>query len=157
MSYQNKILRSANAPRVQASEIEASIAQAIIDLQNNVPDLKSEVAPLTISSAREIDVKGGKKAIVVFVPVPQVKAFHRVQQRLTRELEKKFSDRHVVFVAQRRILPKPTRNTKATQKRPRSRTLTAVHSSILEDIVFPSEIIGKRLRQSADGSKLIKW
>ena len=157
MSYQNKILRSANAPRVQASEIEASIAQAIIDLRNNVPDLKSELAPLTISSAREIDVKGGKKAIVVFVPVPQVKAFHRVQQRLTRELEKKFSDRHVVFVAQRRILPKPTRNTKATQKRPRSRTLTAVHSSILEDIVFPSEIIGKRLRQSADGSKLIKW
>lgn len=134
-----------------------AVGQALVDLSNNVPDLKAELAPLTISSAREVDVKGGKKAIVVFVPVPQLKAFHKVQQRLTRELEKKFSDRHVVFVAQRRILPKPTRNTKQTQQRPRSRTLTAVHSAILDDIVFPSEIVGKRLRQSADGSKLIKW
>ncbi|TIA74444.1 hypothetical protein E3P92_01208 [Wallemia ichthyophaga] len=152
----SKIQRSANAARVQPDEIELSVGQALIDLGNNVPDLKAELAPLTISSAREVDVKGGKKAIVVFVPVPQVKAFHKVQQRLTRELEKKFSDRHVVFVAQRRILPKPTRNQKQPQQRPRSRTLTAVHAAILEDIVFPSEIVGKRLRQSTDGSKLIK-
>ena len=37
-----------------------------------------------------------------------------------RELEKKFSGKHVVFVAQRRILPKPTRKAnKLKQKRPR--------------------------------------
>ena len=42
-----------------------------------------------------------------------------------RELEKKFSGKHVVFIAQRRILPKPTRKAnKLKQKRPRSRTLT---------------------------------
>ena len=44
--------------------------------------------------------------------------------RLVRELEKKFSGKHVVFVAQRRILAKPTRKAnKLKQKRPRSRTL----------------------------------
>ena len=75
---------------------------------------------------------------------------------LTRELEKKFSDRHVVFVAQRRVLPKPTRNSRVQQKRPRSRTLTSVHDRILEDLVFPSEITGKRTRVSTDGSKLLK-
>ena len=37
-----------------------------------------------------------------------------------RELEKKFSGKHVVIVAQRRILSKPTRKTRsAKQKRPR--------------------------------------
>jgi len=45
--------------------------------------------PLQISAAKEVDVKGGKKAIVIFVPVPQLKAFHKIQGRLTRELEKK--------------------------------------------------------------------
>ena len=75
---------------------------------------------------------------------------------MTRELEKKFSDRHVVFVAQRRVLPKPTRNSRVQQKRPRSRTLTSVHDRILEDLVFPSEITGKRTRVSTDGSKLLK-
>ena len=76
--------------------------------------------------------------------------------RLTRELEKKFSDRHVVFIAQRRMLRKPTRTSRVQQKRPRSRTLTSVHEKILEDLVFPTEIVGKRTRVAVDGSKLLK-
>ncbi|KAG1773889.1 40S ribosomal protein S7 [Suillus occidentalis] len=107
MSVNHKILRTANAPTNSPDETEVSVAQALIDLENNVPELKTELRALQISAAREVDVRGGKKAIVVFVPIPQLKAFHKVQQRLTRELEKKFSDRHVVFVAQRRMLSKP--------------------------------------------------
>jgi small subunit ribosomal protein S7e len=42
---------------------------------------RSELRPLQISAAREVEVKGGKKAIVIFVPVPQLKAFHKIQQR----------------------------------------------------------------------------
>ncbi|WP_411026919.1 hypothetical protein, partial [Salmonella sp. s55044] len=100
----------------------------------------------------------GKKAIIIQVPVPQLKGFQKIQVRLVRELEKKFSGKHVVFIAQRRMLQKPTRksHTKMKQKRPRSRTLTAVHDSILEDLVFPSEIVGKRIRIKLDGSRVIK-
>lgn len=79
---------------------------------------------------------------------------------LTRELEKKFSDRHVLILASRRILPRPKRSTRSRntqkQKRPRSRTLTAVHDAILTDLVFPVEIVGKRLRTKEDGSKTLK-
>uniref|UniRef100_A0A6I8N996 40S ribosomal protein S7 n=1 Tax=Ornithorhynchus anatinus TaxID=9258 RepID=A0A6I8N996_ORNAN len=111
-----------------------------------------------LSPRQEIEVGGGRKAIIIFVPVPQLKSFQKIQVRLVRELEKKFSGKHVVFIAQRRILPKPTRKsrTKNKQKRPRSRTLTAVHDAILEDLVFPSEIVGKRIRVKLDGSRLIK-
>jgi len=82
-----------------------------------------------------------------------------VQARLVRELEKKFSGKHVVFIARRRILPKPKRGKNRTpqkQKRPRSRTLTHVHDSILQDIVFPAEIVGKRIRVKLDGKRIIK-
>lgn len=81
MSFQTKIQRSANAPRTPPSEIEQQIAQALVDLEQNVPELKTELRQLQISSAKEVDAKGGKKAVVIFVPVPQVKAFHTVQQR----------------------------------------------------------------------------
>ncbi|SCV68493.1 BQ2448_614 [Microbotryum intermedium] len=155
-SASNKILRSANAPRTAPDAIETSVAQALLDLENGVADLKAELRPLQISAAREVDIKGGRKAIVIFVPMTQLKAFHKIQGRLTRELEKKFSDRHVVFIGQRRMMRKPTRGSRQKQMRPRSRTLKEVHSAILDDLVFPTEVTGKRTRQNVDGSKLIK-
>jgi hypothetical protein len=81
-----------------------------------------------------------------------------VLSSLTRELEKKLSDKYIVFLSQRRVLPKPKRNSAVAhkQKRPRSRTLTAVHEKMLEDLVWPSEIVGKRTRVAQDGGKLIR-
>merc|ERR1719150_1704950 len=79
----------------------------------------------------------------------------KIQGRLIRELEKKFNKMHIVFVANRTILDKNFRR-KGLKVRPRSRTLTSVHESILEDVVGPTEIVGKRTRISVDGSKLLK-
>ncbi|CAI4218051.1 unnamed protein product [Parascedosporium putredinis] len=132
----NKIDPSSSS-RQKPSELEQGLAQALYDLETNTADLKAALRPLQFVSAREIEVGHGRKAIVIFVPVPSLQGFHRVQQRLTRELEKKFSDRH-------------------KQKRPRSRTLTAVHDAILTDLVYPVEIVGKRIRTKEDGNKILK-
>merc|ERR1739842_260078 len=88
-------------------EFEKNISHALLDLEMN-SDLKSHLRELNITAAKEVEVGAGKKAIVIFVPVPQLRAFQKIQTRLVRELEKKFSGKHVVFIAQRRILPKPT-------------------------------------------------
>merc|ERR1712070_430405 len=98
-------------------------------------------------------------------PFKVLKSFHKkfatnntpTQVRLVRELEKKFSGKHVVIVAQRTILGKSyARSTKTKGPRPRTRTLTAVQDAILEDLVFPTEIVGKRTRCKMDGSKELK-
>ena len=62
-------------------------------------DLKASLRELFITGAKEVDA-AGKKAIIIFVPVPQLRSFQKIQSRLVRELEKKFSGKHVVFVAQ---------------------------------------------------------
>lgn len=139
-----------------ASELELQVGQALIDLENASPDLKADLRPLQIASVRELDVTGGKKALVIFVPVPLLPNLHKVQQRVTRELEKKFSDRHVVFLADRKIIPKPGKNSQLKQKRPKSRTLTAVHDAMLEDLVYPTQIVGKRIRFQVGGHKIHK-
>ncbi|KAI8644163.1 40S ribosomal protein S7 [Parasitella parasitica] len=146
----NKIQKANGA--APADETELAVAQALVDLESSVPELRA----LSISSAKEVELGSGKKALVIFVPVPMLKSFNKIQQKLTRELEKKFSDCHVVFVAQRRILAIPGRRSNNKQPRPRSRTLTAVHDAILDDLVYPTEIVGKRLRQKVDGSKTLK-
>ena len=37
---------------------------------------------------------------VIFVPFPQLKPWQKIQQKVIRELEKKFSGKHVVILAQ---------------------------------------------------------
>lgn len=62
------------------------------------------------------------------------------------------------MIAQRTILA-PTINRKMHTKgapRSRTRTLTHVHESMLDDIVYPTEIVGKRMRFKTDGSKTLK-
>ena len=71
-------------------------------------ELKADLRDLFINSAKEVDISSGRKAIVIHVPFRLLKSFHKVQTRLVRELEKKFSGKDVVIVANRRILPKPT-------------------------------------------------
>lgn len=149
MSAANKILSE------NPTELELQVAQAFVDLEGQT-DLKADLRPLQFKSVKEFEVSGGKKALAIFVPVPSLVGYRKVQIRLTRELEKKFPDRHVVFLAERRILPKPARSSKKLQKRPRSRTLTAVHDKVLEDLVFPTEITGKRVRYLVGGSKIQK-
>merc|ERR1712060_597108 len=94
-------------------------------------------------------------AVVVHVPFRVWKSVQKIQGRLIRELEKKFSKKSVVFVASRTILDKNFRR-KGLKVRPRSRTLTSVHESILDDVVGPTEIVGKRTRIGVDGSKVMK-
>merc|ERR1712137_1269625 len=105
------------------------------------------------TSVKEIDCSASKKAVIIFVPFTLHKQFQKIQGRLIRELEKKFSGKHVCFVAQRTILSPQYNRQRPGQVRPRTRTLTSVHNCILEDIVYPTQIVGKRVRVRTDNTK----
>merc|ERR1712232_774187 len=133
LTYRKKIQKEGNAT---IDELEQNVAQALYDLEQG-SDLKSEMKYLFILSAKEVVVAPNKSAIVVVIPFRQITQFRRIHTRLVHELEKKFA-KNVVIIAQRRILQKP------------------VHNAILDEVVFPAEITGKRLRYKLDGSKQLK-
>ncbi|XP_074592809.1 small ribosomal subunit protein eS7-like [Curcuma longa] len=139
---------------LEPTEFEDTVAQAFFDMENSNQELKSDLKDLYINSAVQIDIAGNRKAVVIHIPYRLRKAFKKIHVRLVRELEKKFSGKDVVLIATRRILKPPKKGSAVV--RPRSRTLTAVHDAILEDVVFPAEIVGKRIRYRLDGSKIIK-
>jgi len=97
----NKIFKEGGA---KPDAFEEQVASAIFDLQVQT-DMKADLQDLFITSASQVEV-GSRQAIIIHVPFRLLNQFHRIQQRLIRELEKKFSGKHVTIIAQRRILPR---------------------------------------------------
>lgn len=56
MAALNKIAPTSPS-RQHPSELESSIAQALHDLETNIPDLKSALRPLQFVSAREVSTE----------------------------------------------------------------------------------------------------
>lgn len=136
---------------------EEQVGQALVDLEASGSEIKAELRELFVLSAKEVECAKGKTAVVLVVPFRLLTKFHKVQTRLVRELEKKFSGKPVILIAQRRIVPRESKGVRLhKQKRPISRTLTSVHNRILEDLVFPTEIVGKRMRYKQDGTRLLR-
>eukprot|EP00949_MAST-11_sp_MAST-11-sp1_P002596 g2596.t1 len=154
-SHSDKIIKKGGR---EATAFEEKVAAEMFKLQSEGnSSIKSTIAKLKFLAAKEVEVPGSKPAIVIFVPFKMLTAYHAIQKQLVVELEKKFNGQHVVIIAQRTILPTSFNRGKNIQgPRPRSRTLTKVHESILEDVVYPTEIVGKRTRCKADGSKTLK-
>ena len=84
--------------------------QALSDLENSSKDLAADLKDLYISSVKEVEVGAGKKALLVFVPFRLHKKFQKINSRIVRELEKKFANKHVLFIAQRTIMSKSVRH-----------------------------------------------
>ncbi|KAK9114996.1 hypothetical protein Syun_021793 [Stephania yunnanensis] len=125
---------------VDPTEFEESVAQSFFDLENTSNELKSDLKDLYINSAVQVDVQSNRKAVVIHVPYRLRKSFRKIQVRLVRELEKKFSGKDVIIIATRRIVRPPKKG--SAVQRPRSRTLTAVHDAMLEDVVYPAKLLG---------------
>merc|ERR1711964_442289 len=138
------------------NELEDEVAKALFDIEtSNTSEIKADLRDIVISAVKEFEVKGSRQVAVIVVPYRVWKSVKKIHGRLIRELEKKFSKKHVIFTANRTILDQSFRR-RGLKIRPRSRTLTDVHEQILEDIVGPTEVVGKRTRCKVDGSKLLK-
>lgn len=141
------------------SDLEKNIVKILSELEHaNGGALKAELKGLYIVMAKEVDVDATHKAVLVFVPPPKLAQFHKVQKTLVEELEKKLSGQHVLILANRTMVSPQTysRSEKYTGVRPRSRSLKNVQEAILDDLVYPTDITGKRIRIKTDGSRLLR-
>jgi small subunit ribosomal protein S7e len=139
------------------SEFEYHVAQTLGEIEASSTDLKGELKEIRITGANEFEAKYRgqvRQAVIIFIHHKSQHHLRKIHSRLQSELAKRFR-KPVVLLLQRTILPKYFKS-KGQQKRPYSRTLTQVHEAILDDLVFPTSILGKRIRTKTDGRRVFK-
>nr|ADD38659.1 40S ribosomal protein S7-1 [Lepeophtheirus salmonis] len=138
------------------AELASELNKLCKDYASSNSDLRDKLNLLTIDTVREFKVmkdnKESGKALLVYLP--QQFHFHQPQAvlRLMQEFQKKKG--MTVFMTAKRTVVHPRSGYK--QKIPRSRTLTAVYEALLDDLIAPSDIMGKRTRHRLGGSIVLK-
>jgi small subunit ribosomal protein S7e len=138
--------------------LEDEIAKSLLQLEINNAGLKEHLSQVFINSADLVEYKqadgSASKTLVVRIPFRSFPGFRKVAEKVVAHLESKFNW-PVIVIANRTIISKHAKKHR-TQKRPRSRTLTAVHAAVLEDICYPASITGRSTRVTLDGKKHMK-
>ncbi|KAF0986487.1 hypothetical protein HZS_147 [Henneguya salminicola] len=133
--------------------IHKNVVEIFAELRNN-PKL-SKCMKKNLPLVNEFD-SHGSKCVIIYIKAYILNAIQHNLKELKQEVEKKLG-KQVYFIGHRRIIPKPSKRSAAAKvHRPQRRTVTAVHESILKDLIFPSEIMGKRTIYRPRTGKLLK-
>ena len=139
----------------QKSALHSDIDKIVVDATTNYEHKKTTKTEI-VHDVKEIKIIGDDKksytALVVYLPFVYVQNHRALLAKIVNDIQSK-KKLPTFVISQRTLL-----NKKSAQKQriPRNRTLTSVYDSILEDLIAPGVVIGKRLRYHLDGSQHIK-
>lgn len=146
-----------SAPQQQQNNpLLAEVSKVLTDVLSAPGEKKSIPRNAVVTDVKEYQFTGEDKktatAVVVYLPYIFVRDNKQMIPKLVNEIQKR-RNQHAFIVAKRTTI-----NKKAafSQRIPRNRTLTAVYDSILDDLIAPAQVIGKRIRYRLNGSQLIK-
>ena len=139
-----------------APSLQEEISKIIANVANAAPETKKAAKSAIVTDASEFvyNVEANKAVNVLVFYLPYV--WMRENRALLVKIVNEIQDKRKQFVfpiAKRTIINKKS---DFKQKIPRSRTLTSVYDSILEDLIFPAYITGRRMRYRSNGSLLTK-
>lgn len=156
MSYAPHLRKIRKIKRSKPSETENQVAKAFYEMEMNHKVLKESLPRFHFNTAKIVEHPiTSKKAVLVLYPLRFIMLVRKAQRTLVSELEKKMPGHQVLLVAQRKVTKRPN-DVYKLQDVQRSRTATAVNRAILEDLIFPADVVGRRWRFRTDGSRVMK-
>ena len=138
------------------THLEIQVGNALIEAASHLDTENKKLAQaIIVHKVQEITYEKDKSLILIVVRYRSNKILLTPAfKKLVTDLEKKLK-KTTLIISQRSIQSRWVKeNRKLT--RPNSRTLTAVYSAILDELLLPAVIIGHRIRVRLDGSSFSK-
>ena len=139
----------------QSENITKSLTSALQQIQDKDPELKAQISNVKIENAAEIATADNKKCYLVHVSSENLGDLQKVQSEVVKRLEGKLSSPVVIVPARKRINGNLFRKYRG-KKVNRTETLTYVYDALLQDIVYPAAIVGKRIRFPKSKARVFK-
>jgi len=153
-TVENKTVET-KAVESQKSNLHKEIDKIVVEITKHSEHKKTSKTEIVVD-VKEVKIVGEDKksftALVIYLPFVYVKNHRNLLAKIVNEVQAKKKVPAFVL-SQRTIIHKKA---DFNQKIPRNRTLTSVYDSILDDLIAPGIVIGKRLRYHLDGSQHIK-
>merc|ERR1712066_163472 len=142
----------------EPTDLEKEIAKVIFDLAQSSSENREEFKNIYIAGAREFQIgqlgKRDKRVVLIYVPYPSLKSAQKLHYKIVLAIQKKKSVQ--AFTTAKRTILSRWHKVHHSQKRPRSRTLTSVFDSILDDLLVPGNITARRVRHKLNGKLIYK-
>ena len=131
------------------------VAKVFNDFAESHTEFKGLMKELKIENVTEFKYEEGKTFLLVNVNEAGAKNLQKVHIDLVKRLEST-TGKPVIVIPQRKTIDGKKYRNFIGKKVPRTKTLTYVRENLLEDLVFPATIVGKRTRYPRGQQKQLK-
>lgn len=129
----------------QSGDITRTLTNTLQQIQDKDPELKKSLEAIKIENGAELPTTDNKKCYLVHVSSTSQDALNKAHSNMVKKLEQKLGHSVVIVPARKRINGNLYRKYRG-KKVPRTETLTYVYDALLQDVVYPAAVIGKRIR-----------
>ncbi|CAD8075247.1 unnamed protein product [Paramecium primaurelia] len=136
----------------ELSSLEQQVGSALTQIETTITEVKNLKVSSVVDYTAKINAK--KQVYLVLIPYPCLSIYNKISSKLLPELEKRV--KATILVAAKRTIESKWVKNHRSQTRPNSRTLTSVYEGLLEDLISPSVILGRRTRVRVDGTKFYR-
>jgi len=144
-----------NTKSNRSNKIQDTVNSVFNEFRDSNPQFRDDVAKLTVENVNELNVEGNKTTVLVNVNESGIKNLQKVHHDLVLLLEKSLG-KPVLLIPLRKTVDGKKFRKFIGKKVPRTKTLSYVQDNILEDLLYPATIVGKRTRYPRGQKKQLK-
>jgi small subunit ribosomal protein S7e len=144
-----------NTKKTDSNKVSDTVSKIFNDFAESNSEYREDMKNVKIENVTEFKYEDNKTFVLVNVNESGVKSLQRVHVDLVKRLESNLGKPVIVIPSRKTVDGKKYRKF-IGKKVPRTRTLTYVRENLLEDLLYPATIVGKRTRYPRGQQKQLK-
>jgi len=147
--------KTENTKKTDSNKINDLVAKIFNDFTESSSEHREDMKNIKIENVSEFKYEENKTFVLVNVNESAVKSLQKVHVDLVKRLESTLGKPVIVIPSRKTVDGKKYRKF-IGKKVPRTKTLSYVRENLLEDLLYPATIVGKRTRYPRGQQKQLK-